>query len=95
MLNGSLEERKAALCLVASLRRAKKLCQNGEVSAEKIIEEAAQIINAEPLAEIDYIKICNPETIEEIKTIDDNALIALAVKIGGTRLIDNRILKRT
>ena len=91
----SLEERKAALCLVASLRRAENLCQNGEVSAEKIIEKAAQIINAEPLARIDYIKICNPETIEETKTIDDKALMALAVKIGGTRLIDNRILKRT
>jgi len=88
----SIEERKAALCLNGALRRAKELSKNGEVNAQKLIEEAAKIINAEPLTEIDYIKICNPETIEDIKTIKDKAVMALAVKIGKTRLIDNQIL---
>ncbi len=88
------KERKAALCLVNSLNQAEKLFQNGEVRTEKLIQEAEKIINAQPLAKIDYIKICHPETLEDIDTIDSKALMALAVRIGNTRLIDNRILKR-
>ena len=87
------EERTAALCLVASLDRAEKLHQSGEIRSEKIIGEAQKIINAQSLAAIDYVKICNAETLEDVDTLDGIALMALAVRIGTTRLIDNRILQ--
>jgi len=87
------EERKAALCLVASLDRAEKLHQGGEIRSKKILDEARNIINTQPLATIDYVKICSAATLEDIDTLDDTALIALAVMIGKTRLIDNRVLK--
>lgn len=86
------EERKAALCLLASLDRAEKLYHDGERRSEEIIGEALKIIYAQPLATIDYVKICSAETLEDVDTVDSTAVMALAVRIGKTRLIDNRIL---
>ena len=87
------KERKASRCLVDSLDRAEKLHQGGEIHAEKIIGEALKIICEQPLATIDYVKICNTETLENIDTLGSTAVMALAVRIGTTRLIDNRIFK--
>ncbi|MBW1678920.1 MAG: pantoate--beta-alanine ligase [Deltaproteobacteria bacterium] len=90
----SSKERKAAFCLVSSLDRAERLYQSGEVSSQKLIEETVKNINAQALTRVDYIKICDPDTLEDIDTIDGKALIALAVRIGKTRLIDNRTFKK-
>lgn len=87
------EERKAALCLWDSLNRAERLYLKGERSAPRLIQEMNNRINAEKLAEVDYIRICNAETLVDSETIDGNAVIALAVRFGKTRLIDNRSLK--
>jgi pantoate--beta-alanine ligase len=87
------KERKVSLCLVDSLDRAEKLHQGGEIHAERIIGEALKIISEQHLAAIDYVKICNAETLEDIDTLDGIAVMALAVRIGTTRLIDNRIFK--
>ncbi len=83
------EERKAALCLFSSLKRAEELFEGGERNAKRIVEEARRVIEKEPLAAIDYVKICDAETLEDLSEIDRKALLALAVKIGKTRLIDN------
>ncbi len=84
------EERKQALCLYKSILKVKELFNSGERNAEKLIEEAKKIINEHPLAEIDYVKIVDINTMEDIKgEIDKDALYALAIKIGKTRLIDN------
>jgi len=88
------EERKAAGCIVASLNRAEEMYQGGELRSEKIIGEAVKIIKAQPLAQIDYVKLCNPDTLEDTETLAGAVLMALAVKIGKTRLIDNRIIKK-
>jgi len=89
----SSEERKQALCLFNALNQVEKLFQGGEKNAKKLIDRAAEIIRVQPAAAIDYVKVCHPETIEDLEWIDDKALMALAVKIGKTRLIDNRVLK--
>lgn len=89
----SLEERKEALCLISSLEKVEHLYRAGERNAQRLINEATQIVTAQPSATIDYVKICNPETLEDIDTIDGSALMALAVRVGKTRLIDNRRLK--
>ena len=89
----SSEERKQALCLVSALNQVEKLFQGGEKNSKKLIARAAEIIRVQPAAAIDYVKACHPETIEDLEWIDDRALMALAVKIGKTRLIDNRVLK--
>ncbi len=86
------DERKAALCLFRSLMRAKELFRQGERKTEEILSEVMSIIKAEQLAEIDYVKICDVKTLKDIEQINQETVLALAVKIGKTRLIDNIVL---
>lgn len=87
----SEEERKAAVVLSKSLKSAKKAVENGERSSKKIIEIITNTLNEEPLAKIDYVEIVDNLKIENIENIDRTALVAMAVYIGKTRLIDNFI----
>lgn len=85
----SEEERREALVLSKSLFWAKKEIQRGQLNANTIKAEMKKMILCQPSAEIDYIEILNYDTFEEIEKIHGEVLIALAVKIGKTRLIDN------
>jgi pantoate--beta-alanine ligase len=85
-------QRIHALILYKSLKKAGEILKNGVRDSAKIIEEATNLINACPDTSIDYITICDPETLEDIKIVEKPALMALAVKVGATRLIDNMIL---
>ncbi|NLO90160.1 MAG: pantoate--beta-alanine ligase [Clostridia bacterium] len=83
------EERKAALVVPESLRKGKELLQSGERNAAKIIEAVKKVIENEPLARIDYVDLRDIETLREVETINGPVLVAVAVWIGKTRLIDN------
>lgn len=85
----SPDERKAALVLSRSIELGKDMVRNGETSCEAIIAEMKKLINAEPLARIDYVKIVDCATMQQITKLDRPALCAIAVYIGKTRLIDN------
>ena len=89
----SAEERQAALILNKSLTKGKALIENGERDAAKVIKEITDIINSEPLAEIDYVKIVDALTMQCVERIENEILCAIAVKIGTTRLIDNFIIE--
>jgi pantoate--beta-alanine ligase len=88
----SSDQRTSALSLYKSLIKAQSLVENGIKDATKIIDETSALIKSHPETMIDYITICNPETLVDIHTIDGPALMAIAVKVGKTRLIDNMIL---
>jgi len=88
------DQRPSALCLKKSLDLAKKMVEGGEKDVGKIITAIENLIREHPFTEIDYVNICNPVTLDDIKEIKDEALLALAVKVGNTRLIDNCILAR-
>ncbi len=90
----SEEERKSALSLKRSLDLASQLLSEGERDAKKIRQEMERLINSFPFTDIDYISICDPETLCELKYIKDRALVALAVRVGRARLIDNMIIDR-
>jgi pantoate--beta-alanine ligase len=87
------EERKAALSLSKSLFETEKNIKAGERSKQKIIELIRKRIKRESIANIDYIEIKNGDTLEDIEDICGRVLIALAVKFGTTRLIDNILLE--
>ena len=89
----SAQERKAALVLSRSLFEIREQCAKGEHDALKLSRHVWQNISAEPLAKIDYIKVCDLETLEDVSHIRRDAVVALAVFFGKTRLIDNIILK--
>jgi len=86
------EERKQATVLYRSLQLAEELIEKGERNSELIISKMRELIEAEPSARIDYVEIVDLEELNPIKEIKDKALIALAVYIGNTRLIDNMIV---
>ena len=87
----SSEERKAALVLSKAVFEAERLIKNGQKNVEELIAEMKSIIQMEPLAKIDYVEIVNSRSIEKIHEIQNSALVAIAVFIGKTRLIDNFI----
>lgn len=84
-------ERTSALSLVNSLLLAKELVENGERRAASIIARVRELIEGHPETVIDYVKICSTQTLEDIDTLEEEAVIALAVKVGATRLIDNYV----
>ena len=86
------EERESAVVLYKALSRAQKLWGKGERSAELLRKEMTSLIESEPKATIDYVSIADPETLEELEDIEDNALVSMAVRIGKTRLIDSMTL---
>ena len=86
------DERKAATVLYRSLLKAKEMKQAGEHDTEAIRGALTGLIQAEPLAQIDYISIADSTTLKELGNVSSQALVSLAVRIGKTRLIDNLVL---
>ncbi len=88
----SAEERAAALCLSRAVFAGQKLVEEGERDAATVLAAMRTIIEAEPLAKIDYVKMVDFNSIEQIEKIEDApVLCAMAVYVGKTRLIDNFI----
>ena len=85
----SAEERKAALILSKTIKLGEKMVADGEKDAATILDAMKKNIETEPLAKIDYVKIVDALTMQQIPTIDRPILCAMAVYIGKTRLIDN------
>lgn len=85
----SAEERKAALILSKTIKLGEKMVADGEKDAATILDAMKKKIETEPLAKIDYVKIVDALTMQQIPTIDRPILCAMAVYIGKTRLIDN------
>lgn len=85
----SEEERKAALVLSRSVFLGKEMVEKGERDAEKVKAAMTAEIEKEPLAKIDYVKVVDLETMQQVETVQGGILTAIAVYIGKTRLIDN------
>ncbi|HXG62778.1 MAG TPA: pantoate--beta-alanine ligase [Planctomycetota bacterium] len=86
------KQRKDATCLYRALRRAEELVAAGESSAARVAAEMKRLIHRVKGTRIDYVAIVNSETLEPVKEIKGKTLIALAVRIGKARLIDNIIV---
>ncbi len=93
--NAYLKEhmRPAALSLSRVLENSRKMVKNGILDAQLIIDQAVEIFSAFPEITIDYISICDPVTLDPVKTIEGRTLMALAVALEKIRLIDNTILE--
>jgi len=85
-------QRKQALCLYHSLQKARKLVKSGITDPAKIIKQMKEIVRKAGPAKIDYLEIVDARTLEPVKKIDRKVLVALAVRIGPARLIDNIVL---
>lgn len=83
------EERVVAVVLSRALNKGKALIESGEQSAAKVKDVIMEELCKEPLAKVDYVEVVDADSIEAIKELNGNVLVAIAVYIGKTRLIDN------
>jgi len=86
------EQRQAATVLYRALIAAQEAFAGGERDGGRLRAIVAETVAAEPLAEMQYVSCADPETLQEMETIQARALISMAVYVGRTRLIDNVIL---
>ena len=84
----SEEERKAALCLSRAVKAGQNMICKGS-KAEEILSKMREIIEAEPLAKIDYVSMVDALDMQPVEVVEKDVLVAMAVYIGKTRLIDN------
>jgi len=91
----SADERQQSLALVDTVRQSITAVNNGEQDAAKLLQEARRRLTAELDLKVDYVKICNVQTLEEVDSVDHEAVMLLAVFVGKTRLIDNSLLVTT
>ena len=91
----SESERAAALCLSRSLNLARGLYDEGERRGDALLSAVVGVLGAEPLARIDYAELVDADSLEPVEHVDRPALLALAVFVGRTRLIDNTVLSAT
>ncbi|MEY8334823.1 pantoate--beta-alanine ligase [Lachnospiraceae bacterium 47-T17] len=91
----SKEEREAARVLSRAVRLGEELVAAGERDAKKLVSEMAAVIEQEPLARIDYVKAVDGLSMQQIETVKLPMLVALAVFIGKTRLIDNFMIEKS
>lgn len=86
------DERKAALILSKAIKLGEELVADGERNAQTVIKAMTDKINTEPLARIDYVNVVDALSIEPLDVVKGEVLVAIAVYIGKTRLIDNFII---
>jgi pantoate--beta-alanine ligase len=90
----SMTERQAAGCLSKALAAAQALVERGGIDGLRILAAARRVIADESLARLEYATLADPDTLEEVTAVRRPALLALAVQIGKTRLIDNCVLSQ-
>ncbi len=88
------EERKAALVLSQTIRLGEQMVKDGVTKTEVLLEAMRENIEKEPLARIDYVEAVSMDSIEKIEKLEGEVLVAMAVYIGTTRLIDNFIVSK-
>ena len=90
--NLSEGERRQALVLYRALSAVEKRFQGGEVDSGKLIGEAQRILKEEPGVQVEYFRVVDPETLEDVADVSPGSLVAVAARVGSTRLIDNLLL---
>jgi pantoate--beta-alanine ligase len=90
--NLSEEERRQALVLSRALNVVEKRFLGGEVDSGKLLGEAQRILKEEPGVQVEYCTIVDPETLEDVADVRHGGLVAVAARVGATRLIDNLLL---
>jgi pantoate--beta-alanine ligase len=89
----SAEERQAALVLSCSLEEARRVVKAGQRDTAAIEAAVTKFILREPMAVIDYVELVHPDTLTRRERLESVGLLAIAVRIGKTRLIDNTFLE--
>lgn len=87
------EQRAAAPALYRALSAARRCWEAGERDGERLRQAMLAVLNAEPLAKVDYVSAADPRTLAELGTAQGGVLLSMAVRVGRARLIDNLLLE--
>jgi pantoate--beta-alanine ligase len=90
----SPDQRASALCLKKSMDLAERMFHDGTTDADLVKSAIESLINSHPFTRIDYVSLCDPSTLEDVRTMGTESLLALAVRVGDTRLIDNCLIRK-
>jgi pantoate--beta-alanine ligase len=90
--NLSEEERRQALVLFRALLAVQELVRKGERESVGLLAMAMGVLAGEPAVQVDYCRILDPDTLEDIPDVGKGALVAVAARVGTTRLIDNLLI---
>jgi pantoate--beta-alanine ligase len=90
--NLSKVERTQALVLSRALLAVQELAQKGELASARLLAGALRVLSSEPAVLVDYCRIVDPDTLDDISAVGKGALVAVAARVGATRLIDNLLL---
>ncbi|MFP5249640.1 MAG: pantoate--beta-alanine ligase [Acidobacteriota bacterium] len=88
----SADDRRHALVLHRALRRMEELADAGQTASDELVEAGRAVMAGEPAAQLDYLRIVDPETLEDVSDVGRGALAAVAAWVGPARLIDNVLL---
>jgi len=88
----SEENRERALVLHRTLRHIEEAAENGEISSSELIDRGLAVLAEDPDARLDYLRIVDPDTLEDLRDVENGALVAIAAWIGPARLIDNVLI---
>jgi pantoate--beta-alanine ligase len=88
----SAEERKQALVLSRALREVERLAAEGVAASRELIAAAETVLAEEPAVRVDYLRVVDPDTLDDVADARSGALVAIAAFVGATRLIDNAVL---
>ena len=88
----SADDRRHALVLHRALRRMEELADAGQTASDELVEAGRAVMAGEPAARLDYLRIVDPETLEDVSDVGRGALAAVAAWVGPARLIDNVLL---
>jgi pantoate--beta-alanine ligase len=86
------EQRRAAPVIHRALTTVRDRVATGVRDGEELRRALRQVLTSEPLVQIDYVSVADPESLRELATVSDKALVSVAVRLGTTRLIDNVLL---
>jgi pantoate--beta-alanine ligase len=89
------EQRAAAPVLYRALSAAQRCWNAGERDGERLRQAMLEVLQAEPLAKVDYVSAADPRTLAELGTAEDGTLLSMAVRVGRARLIDNLLLENS
>ena len=88
----SADEREKALLIHASIEKVEELFRNGERKSSLLEAEARRVLTLKNGVDVEYVAVCDPETFHDLEEVGSRALLAVAAKVGATRLIDNAVL---
>ncbi|MCG8687705.1 MAG: pantoate--beta-alanine ligase [Desulfobacterales bacterium] len=87
------EQRESALCLSRAVKMAKEKVAQGQTSAKALVEEMEEFIHSFDHTKVDYIEFCDPVTLVPVDEVQKTTVLALAVQVGKSRLIDNALIE--